>query len=372
MRRVLHLAGHLRFGAGRFIADLAASQRARGAQVDVLVSTDAESPWQNDPGLIDELREHGVGCTEVGDTFHRAPGPMLDAASRLRHHCDHWTTTTVVHAHSAMTAAIAAWAGAPAIVTTCHGWNPRRDPAFDLQDALALRWPGLVITSPSANWAEAVRRVAGVPAEVVSLGFDLARFPEPARRADAAPRVVTIAELSHRKGIDVMIEAMPHVWSSCPHVQWHLFGTGELLDLAQRFAAEVNTPAHTRCVVHGPVRHAHRDLGRNDIFCLPSRSDNLPVAIIEALLMGAPVVATGVGGVPELAATLPSISTVPPADPLALATAVVRLLEMKSDARRSVGEHARRAARVAFDIETVCGRYDELYERVCATSGLRR
>jgi glycosyltransferase involved in cell wall biosynthesis len=373
MARVCHLLGHLRFGAGRFIVDLATCQRRRGTIVDVLVSEDAEDPWRNDPHLLDELREHGVECLTIGDTFHRHPGPMRDAAARLeRHLARRGSPSLVVHAHSAMPAAIAAWAGAKAIVVTCHGWNPQRDPAFDTQDALALRWPGIVVTSPSKAWAKAVGRLAGVPVAIVPYGFDLDRFPPPGAASASPARIVTIAELSPRKGIDVAMDVLSHLWTKRPSVEWHVFGDGVLRDDLRAFAAAMNSRGQPCCVLHGPVPHAYRYLRPHDVLFLPSRSDNLPVAVIEALLMRASVVATEVGGMPELAAVAPSVWLAPSGDTDALAVGLARAIDMPPEARRKLAVRGWRHARRRFGIARVCDRYERVYAKAGPDHAPRR
>jgi hypothetical protein len=108
-----------------------------GSDVVVGMADDAEGNWRSEARLIRELDAAGVRTLCVGDFFHRATPGLRDAAARVRAAAGSWEST-VVHAHAAMGVAVAHWAGAPAVVATCHGWSPDRPPAFDLQDALAL------------------------------------------------------------------------------------------------------------------------------------------------------------------------------------------------------------------------------------------
>jgi hypothetical protein len=131
-----------------------------GSDVVVGMADDAEGNWRSEARLIRELDAAGVRTLCVGDFFHRATPGLRDAAARVRAAAGSWEST-VVHAHAAMGVAVAHWAGAPAVVATCHGWSPDRPPAFDLQDALALSLADAII-SPSTYWARrgvrAVRR----------------------------------------------------------------------------------------------------------------------------------------------------------------------------------------------------------------------
>jgi glycosyltransferase involved in cell wall biosynthesis len=261
-----------------------------------------------------------------------------------------------------MAAAVARKAGFATVVATCHGWNPQRQDAFNLQDSLAF---GLTdaITSPSACWAAALEREMGIEnVTVVPVGLDLRRYPSTeARHSErAATSIATLAELTARKGIGDLLEAMPTVWRHAPAVQLHLFGDGDAREGLEARAAELD-PSRTRIFFHGFVTEPYRRLRDFDLFCFPSRSDNFPVALMEAMLARLPVVATDVGGIPELVAQSGCGHVVPPEAPAALAAEIVALLGLPAERRCELGARGERFVRQHCGIETTVNQLDAVY-----------
>jgi glycosyltransferase involved in cell wall biosynthesis len=101
-------------------------------------------------------------------------------------------------------------------------------------------------------------------------------------------------------------------------------------------------------------------LAAGDVFVQPSLSEGLPLAILEAMGAGLPIVATSVGGVPEALGAGEAGILVPPGDPEALGAAIAELVE-SSDAAAKLGIAAHARARAVFSVETMCQRYRELY-----------
>src|SRR6185503_13417630 len=133
----------------------------RGDMVSVCLSDDAEGNWKSDPSMVAELRNAGVGIVTIGDMFHRNGDALRAASHHLRDYAFGFTESTVVHSHMAMGIVVARDAGAPMIVSTCHGWNPSRPAEQDRQDAHAFTLANGV-TSPSTYWAERVARLSGI------------------------------------------------------------------------------------------------------------------------------------------------------------------------------------------------------------------
>jgi len=363
--RIVHLITHLRLGAGRAIVELAKHQAGSGAEVVVGMANDAEGNWRSETGLIRELEEAGVRTLWVGDFFHRDARLLREAAARLRAAAGPWEAT-VVHAHAAMGLAVARWAGAPAVVATCHGWSPDRAAAFDLQDALAFSLADAII-SPSTFWARRVSELSGVGGarlHVIPNGVDLCAYPVVAHGTSRSGvlRIACVGELTHRKGQDVLLEAMPRIWAHEQAAELHLFGAGDLAD-AIHARARVLDPEGRRVVVRGHVAYPYGELAAFDVFCLPTRSDNQPLAIVEALLAGVPVVATDVGGIPEMIAG-PHAGVVVPADAVApLADALL----LVGRAKRRDAAIIRAEAEATYSLDVCAARTMAVYRN----SGLR-
>jgi glycosyltransferase involved in cell wall biosynthesis len=253
--RIVHLVTHLRLGAGRAVVDLAARQ-ARGRRHDVLVALAdvAEGSWRSDETLVEELETAGVRTASIGDFFHRDVVGLAASAERLKQLVGAWTTATIVHAHTALGAAVARWAGAHHAIVTCHGWSLERAADYTLQDALAFARADAIV-SPSRYWAERVASLPGAAdVRVIPYGFDLSRYPlvRRGRRSSHPLRVVCVGELTTRKGQDVLLEAMPLIWGDAPDTELHMMGDGDLAQTLRDRAAELD-PERRRILFHGHV-----------------------------------------------------------------------------------------------------------------------
>lgn len=364
--RIIHVMTHLRLGAGRAIVDLCLEQRRGGHDVQIAVSTDAEGTWASDRSLIAELGDAGVKVTSIGDTFHRDTSRLTEAAAALRSIVNGWTDATIAHAHTAITGAVASWSGARRLVVTCHGWNLRRPGEYDLQDALALSLADAIV-SPSSEWATRLMTLPGVDSvTVVPNGFDLSRYPTLARRAahvTSAPRIICVGEVTRRKGQDLLVQAMPHLWATLPGTTLDIVGEGDMAADIEALAGEID-PDGSRIRCHGHVDQPYGLMGEADVFCLPSRSDNQPVAIIEAMLAGLPVVSTEVGGIPEMIQAARAGEVVPPESIEALAAALRRQLTLGDRETRSARAEA--FARHEYGVGAMAERIASVYASTSA------
>jgi glycosyltransferase involved in cell wall biosynthesis len=115
----------------------------------------------------------------------------------------------------------------------------------------------------------------------------------------------------------------------------------------------------------GERRDVRQLLGSADLFVLSSRSEGLPLSILEAMASGLPVVASAVGGIPEVVIHDETGLLVPPGDPDALADALRRLLADPA-LRRRLGAAGRARAEREFSLERARRAHVELYERLLA------
>jgi glycosyltransferase involved in cell wall biosynthesis len=360
---ICHLIAHLRFGAGRHIVETALEQFRRGYPTTVLVSNDKDENWKSDPAQLQELREGGVTVRLLGEFFQRNLQELGAAAAELVRILGDGRNLTVCHAHSAMPAAVARWARAGRIVATCHGFAPGRDPAFDLQDALALAMCDAVI-SPSRAWASDLQARFFIPSvTVIPLGVDLRKYPRPERRAadpTDAIRLVTVCELTQRKGIDLLLQAMPRIWQTFPSVVLDLIGDGDSRHSLERMAARFDIPGG-RIRFLGRSENPYPLLSEYDLFCLPTRSDNFPLAIMEAMLAGLPVVATRVGGIAEIVEESGCGRVVEPESSAAIADALLSLLRSGPEHRSGLGSQGEEFARRHFDIGVSVNALEKIY-----------
>jgi glycosyltransferase involved in cell wall biosynthesis len=371
---VAHMIGHLRLGAGRYIVDTALEQaRHFGQRVRVLVSPDAGGSWKTDPILVAELISAGIRVETAGDFFHRDLKTLLQTSSDLRNRWAAKPGRLVVHAHSAVAAAVARWAGAAAVVATCHGFDLQRPSEYDLQDALAYRLCDAV-TTPSKYWAaKLASEMAIANPSVTPVGLDLRRYP-PLNRAgsnhDSPVRIVTVCELTGRKGVDLLIGAMPEIWSHFPDTELHIIGDGDAASVLREQARALGYNS-SKIHFHGFVANPYAQLADYAVFSLASRSDNLPVSIIEAMLARLPIVATEVGGIPEMVLEGHCGRLARPDCARSLAEALVTMIKDGRGGMDRMGAAGESFARNHFSIEKTVADLQGVYRDACRT-GRRR
>jgi len=196
---------------------------------------------------------------------------------------------------------------------------------------------------------------------VIPHGIEPARRPPNAGFTDGSVlRLATAANLEYWKGLDVLLAACARVRMP---VRLDVFGDGSLREELVRQAAGLGLDAE----FHGFVPDVRDRLAAADVFVLPSRGDNAPMSILEAMACGLPVVSTRVGGIPELVSDGETGLLVAPDDPAGLATAI-ETLAANADLRARLG--ARGAVRVSeeFSIESAVQATVDVYEGLCASS----
>jgi glycosyltransferase involved in cell wall biosynthesis len=204
-------------------------------------------------------------------------------------------------------------------------------------------------------------------------GIDLARFAAaagegPAVRAELgippeAPVVATVAVLRPDKGIQHMIAALPEVARDIPDVRYLVVGDGDHRATLEHAAAE--SGVGDRVVFAGSRTDVPRILAACDVFALPTLADALPTVLAEAAAAGVPIVASAVGGVPEMCMDGRNGLLVPTGDAPALGDACVRLLA-DPELRSRMGAAGRDVARERYDIRVQAERLCELYRRAMA------
>lgn len=187
------------------------------------------------------------------------------------------------------------------------------------------------------------------------------------RRAldEAEPaRLLTVAALSAKKGHGDLFEALAQLLRKRP-VILDLVGDGERRAELEHQARRLGLSDAVRFRGELPKEEVAAIMRESDVFVLPSRFENLPCVLIEAMASGLPAVATDVGGVKELA-TGDGLLLCPPQDAAALADAIDTAL-----ARRAEIDPAELAARARrrFGYDTISNTWSEIYERLSREGG---
>jgi glycosyltransferase involved in cell wall biosynthesis len=164
--------------------------------------------------------------------------------------------------------------------------------------------------------------------KAVDVGFFSrpAQLPDdPANRPVAARRFVYVGSDIVRKGLDVLLRAVENLPGN---LEWHLTVVGATREQAERAFPDLKARcANPRILFAGKVEkeQLRRLLWQSHVFVLPSRAEALGVALLEALAAGLPVVATQVGGIPEIVSDPAAGILVPADNPAALGKALAQI-----------------------------------------------
>jgi len=180
------------------------------------------------------------------------------------------------------------------------------------------------------------------------------RHGQPPAR-DGGQRIGSVGRLSIEKGMDVLVRAFALVAREVPHSELVIVGDGAEREALEALTKELSLTDHVQFL--GQRADVWDQLARLDVFVLPSRSEGMPMALLEAMATALPVVSTAVGGIPEALVDGRNGLLVPAEDPKALAVAIVRVL-----GDRSLAERLGQAARSTFEQRYELSRMVEAYE----------
>lgn len=236
-----------------------------------------------------------------------------------------------------------------------------------------LRYPRAIVAG-SADVARFVEREWSVPSDrlhTIPCGIDPAAFATPRRDSTSSgspPVLVTVGRLVARKGHSVLLAALRHVRGVYPDVRLDLVGDGPLRGELQATSRAYGVADAVRFL--GTVYPIHPILGGADVFVFPSLVEPQGLAVLEAYAAGVPVVASRVGGIPEMLEDEIDGLLVRPGDPADLARGVVRMLKDPAVRERCVAAAKRRLP--AFDMQAIgrayCRWYHDVLHQVAPTT----
>lgn len=267
-------------------------------------------------------------------------------------------------------------------VAVSRGWTAenRKVRLYEAIDKLHLRCMDHVVCV-SQGQARKVRR-AGVPPARISVIANAARLgafagpdPEAREQLEAFCRrpgeriVVGAGRLSREKGVPVLIAAAQRVVARDPGARFVVFGEGAMRPALARMIAEAGLDDYF--ALPGFRGDLDRIMPAADLFVLPSFTEGLPNVVLEASAASVPVVATAVGGTPEVVDDGQSGLLVPPGDPERLAAAIDALLS-DGERRRRMGAAGRRFVAEHFTFEAQAAAYVRLFHVLSAGRAARR
>jgi glycosyltransferase involved in cell wall biosynthesis len=281
----------------------------------------------------------------------------------------------VVHAHSAKAGFLARVAAAATgrrgrCLFTPHGWSfwavtgPEQKLYLELERA-AARWCRTIVTLSGAE------RDAGIGAgvgraeqyRVIPNGVELRKFaqePQP-----VAGRVLMVGRLARPKRPELAIRAFVSVRRAVPRAELHIVGDGALQSEAEQLVRGLQLSDAVRFLGHR--EDIAELLAAASCALLVSDYEGCPLAVVEAMAAGVPVVAMDAGGVAELVEHGRTGLITPTHDVDALAAALIDVLT-HSEAARAMGAAGREVARQRLSIERMVESTVELYEEALAAN----
>lgn len=361
--RILHILAPAPFGGlERVVQMLSRGQVARGHQVHLAAIIDAGAEKTHPfPGeaATEDVEVHPIPVPPRRYFLERRD--VRDLCQRLQ--------PTVIHLHGYRPDVLHRYLGrrfGVPVVTTVHGftgggWKNR---LFEkLQIRSMRRMDGVVAVSPLL-----VEQLAalGIPRDRIHMAMNgLDEGESSLGRSEArdelgvareGTRIGFIGRLSPEKGPDVLVEALGHL-TDLP-VALSLVGTGPLKDALMERAGDLGI--QDRLHLHGRVDGAGRLMRAFDLVVLSSRTEGTPITLLEAMAAGVPVVATRVGGVPEVVSSDEAF-LVPSESPGELAAVIRWVLDDPAGTAERVAR-ARQKLLSTFSLDSWVKRYEEIYE----------
>jgi len=314
----------------------------------------------------------GVPVEPLGVLDRGRFGRVITLARRLR-----GLRPDVLHTHNPtphFVGAIAArLAGVPVVIHTKHGRNypeiRRRVLVNRLASWLSTRI--IPVSRDAADVAEQVERVPPRKIEVIRNGIDLARYSFVERGARGVQRrAIHVARLSNAaKDQRTLLRAVRIVADAEPGFVIDIVGDGEDRSELESFCDELQLRQHVNFL--GFRDDVQSLLSQAEFFVLSSVTEGISLTLLQAAANGLPIVATNVGGNPEVVIDGTTGSLVPPRAPEELAAAMLAMLRDPQRAGR-MGRAGRQHVEEQFHLGRAVARYEELYETSLPSSRVRR
>lgn len=363
-------------GGEKVLFDLAIGLKERGHHVAAVCPAPGQLP--------DELKRERIGVEIIpfGKTYD------LRAARRLACHIRK-NAFDVLHSHGMLTNILSRlagrWAGVPVSVSTEHltmelarggrasSFTGRiKSRYYRVLDNYTSRFNGQVIAVSRAVRDDLVEQ--GIPAGRITVIRNGIRIPEidPAAGKrfrkklgiDADETVIgAVGRLSPQKDYPTLLRSFEYVARNCPGVVLVIAGDGYLRDNLVTLSGELGIGDRVRFL--GYRSDVMEVIAGFDIYALSSLWEGLPLAVLEVMALGKPVVATSVPGTKEAVKEGATGFLVPLKDPEALSVKIIDLVKNPGQARK-MGEAGRERAIEQFSLQRVVDEHEALYRRFIA------
>jgi glycosyltransferase involved in cell wall biosynthesis len=360
--KILHVLRAPVGGLFRHVVDLAEGQAARDHRVGIVAAEGGGPPAEERLAAL--APKLALGVTRI--PMQRQLGLGDITAVRQVGRCIEAFRPEVVHGHGAKGGAYARLAAGRHVIRayTPHGGslhygsNTPQGIVYGRAERLLMARTDLFLFESAFARAAFAEKVAQPrePVRVVHNGVSVAEF-ESVKPDDDATDLLSVGELRHIKGIDVLIEALALLAGQGRRLTATIVGEGPDGPALETLVRQRGLAAAVRFVGYLPARRA---FALGNLMVVASRAESLPYIVLEAAAAGVPLLATQVGGIPEVFGDLAGL--IPPGDPHQLAHAIVGATEQPA---RTAEAASRLRARVrsAFSqdamVDGVLAAYDE-------------
>ena len=203
----------------------------------------------------------------------------------------------------------------------------------------------------------------GVPTSYALAAKAMLAINAPSTRWD----ILLVGQLIPRKGGNVLLDALVHVREQIPTVRLAFAGNGSFEGVLRAQVERLRLGANVEFLGEISRTNMAATYRATKLIVIPSRSEGLPLVLIEALWLGIPIIASAVDGLPELVLDDVNGLLVPPEDPRALADALLRML-LDTALYRRLSEGARASIADGYSPEAITARYLEVYDLVLRES----
>ncbi len=338
--RILELIRRAEGGMKKHYISLVKGLKIRGLEVVALCNFGE--------GDMEDLRETGIDLIPFPLEGELNPAKDLAAIAKVVDIIRN-KDIDVVHCHgfkAGFIGRIAGWITGRPCLYTVHNFLPssagriKKNVAIGLEKILAKKTHAIITVSRALQSYE--RKMLNIPEnkiKVIYNGIDLPKLQE--KQLDIRKEwgissndilVGTVARLIPSKGIDFLIRAVPKVLEKHSNVKFMIVGDGPEDGKLKKLAKEINCENYI--IFTGYIEYVWYCYRAFDIFVLPSLSEGLGIAVLEAMVSGKPVIASNTGGIPEIIEHGVNGYLVEPGDSWQIAEAILKLLSSPEERKR--------------------------------------
>ncbi len=345
--KIVHVTRTPVGGIFRHILDVASGQAARGHHVGIVCDSTTGGA-RAEAALTAIAPQMKLGIARFAMQRELGPADLMGLVQVMRHRAA--LDADVLHGHGAKGGAFVRLSPARSAIRvyTPHGGSLHygrhtlRGMVYGTIERFLSRRTELFLFE-SAFARNAYEAIVGRPRgimHVVFNGISAAEMAPVAPNPDAAD-IVSVGEFRRIKGIDVLLDAIAELHRSGRHVTLAVAGDGEEGPALRDQVARLGLTDSVRFLGHTPARQA---FGHGRVLVMPSRADSLPYVAIEAGGAGIPIIASGVGGLPEILGS--DGAMVSPEHPGLLAQAIAAVLDDPGRAKAGAARLRERIGRL--------------------------